>query len=155
MWRSLCAPPSGAFTRFHPACELGATAPRKPQLSTGPGALLSPVPLQSDRFHARGCNKLRSTGHTAEMREGKAVFIVVCFASFHPGLGRGRARPQCPGSMSGSLTSPHGQHREAFLPHRTPQPPHAQPQCNRAGAPGMPGFVVLSGPLGWAGARVP
>lgn len=59
MWRSLCAPQSGAFTRFHPACALGATAARKPQLSTGPGTLLSPVPLQSVRFHARGCNKLR------------------------------------------------------------------------------------------------
>lgn len=95
-----------------------------------------------------GATNCRSTAHTAEMREGTAVFIVVFFVSFHPGLGRGRVRSQCPGSMSGSLTSPHGQHREAFLPHKTPRPPRAQPQSNLAGARGMPGLVVLSGPVG-------
>lgn len=135
--------------------------------SSAPQPLTSPSSPRGQarfcpQFHSRvtdstlvGATSCGSTGHTAERREGKAVFIVVCFASFHPGLGRGRARSQCPGSMSGSLTSPHGQHREAFLPHRTPQPPRAQPQCNRAGAPGMPGFVVLSGPLGRVGVRVP
>ena len=96
-----------------------------------------------------GATSCRSTGHTAETREGRAVFIVVFFVSFHPGEGRGWPRSQCPRSTSGSLTSPHGRRREAF-PRAELGGRHA-PSPGAAGRPsarGTPGLVVLRGRAG-------
>lgn len=80
-----------------------------------------------------GATSCRSTGHTAETREGRAVFIVVFFVSFHPGEGREWPRSQCPRSMSISLTSPHGRRREAF--------PRAELGGRHAPSPGAAGRV--------------
>lgn len=91
-----------------------------PQFPANPSSLRGQARF-CPQFHSRmsdstlvGATSCRSAGHTAETREGRAVFIVIFFVSFHPGLGRGRARSQCPRSTSGSLTSPRGRRREAF-----------------------------------------
>lgn len=123
--RSRAVPPPGPILRALPR------SPGEPQLSAGPDTLLPPVPLRGDRFHARGCNKLQE--HRTHSREGRAVFIVVFFVSFHPGEGREWPRSQCPRSMSISLTSPHGRRREAF--------PRAELGGRHAPSPGAAGRV--------------
>lgn len=130
MWRSLCAQPSRATSRSHPA----SSAPQPAVSRSSPRSRARFCP----QFHSRvtdstlgGATSCRSTGHTAETREGRAVFIVAFFVSFHPGEGGRRARSQRARSTSGSLTSPHGRRREA-LPRTELAGRHA-PSPNAAG----------------------
>lgn len=114
-----------------PSCEL---CPAAPAGRSSPRSQARFCP----QFHSRvtdstlaGATSCRSTGHTAATREGRAVFIVVFFVSFHPGEGRGWPRSQCPRSTSVSLTSPHGRRREAF--------PRAELGGRHAPSPGAAG----------------
>ena len=96
-----------------PSCELCPAAPAEPQLSAGQGSLLHLIPLQGDRFHARGCNKLQE--HRTHRDEGGQGSFSCGFLRFLPSWrGTGRAHSHCLRSTSGSLTSPHGRRREAL-----------------------------------------
>lgn len=102
---SRAMPPPGPILRALPRSPWG--------LSAGQGSLLHLIPLQGDRFHARGCNKLQE--HRTHRDEGGQGSFSCGFLRFLPSWrGTGRAHSHCLRSTSGSLTSPHGRRREAL-----------------------------------------
>lgn len=150
MWRWLCAQPSRATSRSHPA----SSAPQPAVSRSSPRSRARFCP----QFHSRvtdstlgGATSCRSTGHTAETREGRAVFIVAFFVSFHPGEG-GKTGAFPARSQHERITYlPAWPAPGGFTPHRARRPPRAQPQCSRPGALGTPGLVVSAGGVGVQG----